>query len=84
MKSYSGGGSSGGRSSSGSSKTSSSGSLSSNGQRLLSQLQGANNVDGAARAAVIAGAKMNLMAAYNTNQISDDDLRIISSKLGLD
>lgn len=84
MKSYSGGGSSGGRSSGGSSKSSSGGSgLSSKGSGLLSNLQSSiNNTSGAARAAVIAGAKLQLQAAYNTGQISANDLQIIGSQLG--
>ena len=89
--SYSGGSSGGSSRSSGgsssSSKTSASSNtssgLSSNGAKLLSQLKSSSGVTGAAKAVTDVGTRLNLMAAYNSNQISDDDLRIISSELGL-
>lgn len=83
LRSSSGGsGGSSGRSSSGSTKSSSSSGLSSNGQALLNKLQGSSG-SGAAKAVVDMGTQLNLMAAYNSGQITDNDLRIISSKLGI-
>ena len=81
-------GGSSGRSSSGSSKSSSGSGLSANGSALLSKLQGmSTSGSGAANAVVQAGARLSMMSqvqsAYMNGQISDNDLQIISSKLGL-
>lgn len=82
MKSYSGGSSGGSKGGSGGGSNSGSG-LSSNGSAVLNSLQSSlNNSSGAARAAVISGAKLKLQALYDTKQISANDLRIIGSQLG--
>lgn len=76
------GGSSGGSKGGSNPKTNESSGLSSNGQALLNKLQGSSG-SGAAKAVVDMGTQLNLMAAYNSGQITDNDLRIISSKLGI-
>lgn len=84
--SSSSGRSSGGTSSGSSSQTTqnntTSGGLSSNGTKLLNQLSKSSG-SGAAKAVTSAATRLSVMAAYNSNQITDNDLRIISSKLGL-